>query len=685
MLACAAAALAAAVSPVQAVETWTVGSGRTVFGFNTPLLTQLGLMITGVEETAPDPDLYEAYMEGPFTSFSMGGATGADFGVLHGAYVPHSLTNAVFHHTGALTVMDVASWEGVELRDFNVEYVQGELSYPRSFLVRGSGGNKVLFFELTDAAVQFEAVDEGLEIWRMNVVIGADLAAALNRPELAGWIIGQAQMEGEARYVAGVSEGEPYEPFFGPGFKDVSLGGLYGLVQYSRVGAAPTGTVGLSMATVSCNLGDVDVPWLAAMQEDHPGIAMGMYRLSSNGRLEQIGTSWMKHGFYALSDNDCTPCQHPSGGEFLGVGCSDTYGAGNNADRSWLGPRREWDAYAGTWECTGSHFSGGQPDCVRRHGSGGHGSLDHRLIVRDADLNVAGAQYFYESIYLIRGDMALNNNYGWRRTQPSLGGGNWSFSDLTSLANGPLVDTWGDMRTRGAAAGDGEVILAVKTTDLGGGQTHYEYSLYNYNSTRQVRTFSIPVGPGALTSNLGFHDPDTLATNNWSPTISSGKLTWSTGTSADPSANPLTYGYLFNFRFDCNVAPGNTQATLGLFMPGFPTSISVATLGPNPAITSVGEAATAVAFRLGQNQPNPVGSGTTIDFALPAAAAAKLEIFDTQGRLVRVLAEGPLEAGAHRATWDGTDADGGRVSPGVYHYRLTAGGFEESRSMIVAP
>lgn len=684
MVICVAAALAAAGTSAQGAETWTVGSGRTVFAFNTPLLTQLGLMVTGVQETAPDPDPYDAYMEGPFTSFAMSAAPGAEFSVLHGAYVPHSMRNAFFVHAGAFTLLDVPSWEGVELRDFEIEYVQGELSYPRSFLVRNAGGNSRVLLELTDAAVEFEAVDEGLEIWRMNVVIGADLASMLGRPELAGWIIGQAQVESDARWLRGVSEGDPYVPDFGPGFKDVSLGGLYDLQQWSRVGAAPTGTVGLSMATVSCNVGDVDVPWLAAMQEDHPGIAMSMYR-SSNGRLEQIGTSWVKHGFFALSDNDCTPCQHPSGGDFLGVGCSDTYGAGNNADRSWLGPRREWDNFAGTWECTGSHFSGGQPDCVRRHSSGGHGSLDHRLIVRDADLNVAGAQYFYEAIYLVRGDMALDNNFGWRRTQPSLSGGNWSFANLTSLANGPIVNTWGEMRTTATPAGDGDLILAVQTTSLGGGQWHYEYGLYNYSSTRLARTFVIPVGAGTSTSNLGFHDADTLATNNWTPTIGGGKLTWSTGTSADPNANPLEYGYLFNFRFDANVSPGDVNATLGLFRTGIPTSVTAATKGPNPAITSVAGDAPAIAFRLDQNQPNPVTGGTSIDFALSTASEMKLEIYDTQGRLVRVLAEGARGAGAHRAAWDGTAADGRRVSPGVYHYRLTAGERTESRSMIVAP
>jgi hypothetical protein len=55
--------------------------------------------------------------------------------------------------------------------------------------------------------------------------------------------------------------------------------------------------------------------------------------------------------------------------------------------------------YTGIWNCIGSHFSGGLPDCVRRHGSSGHDAVEHRLVVEDADLGLAGASYFYEAAY----------------------------------------------------------------------------------------------------------------------------------------------------------------------------------------------------------------------------------------------------------------------------------------------
>jgi hypothetical protein len=72
--------------------------------------------------------------------------------------------------------------------------------------------------------------------------------------------------------------------------------------------------------------------------------------------------------------------------------------------------------------------------------------------------------------------------------------------------------------------------------------------------------------------------------------------------------------------------------------------------------------------------PNPFTVSTRIVFDLPEAVRATLEIFDSGGRLVRALAvDSPLTAGRHGVEWDGRDARGRSVSPGVYTYRLRAG------------
>ena len=72
--------------------------------------------------------------------------------------------------------------------------------------------------------------------------------------------------------------------------------------------------------------------------------------------------------------------------------------------------------------------------------------------------------------------------------------------------------------------------------------------------------------------------------------------------------------------------------------------------------------------------PNPSRAGSALRFALPRAGHVRLAVHDTQGRLIRLLVEGERDAGAHTEVWDGADATGRTVAPGLYHARLEAAG-----------
>jgi flagellar hook assembly protein FlgD len=52
------------------------------------------------------------------------------------------------------------------------------------------------------------------------------------------------------------------------------------------------------------------------------------------------------------------------------------------------------------------------------------------------------------------------------------------------------------------------------------------------------------------------------------------------------------------------------------------------------------------------------------------------------GQVVKVL-DGYGEAGQHVITWNGTNAQGTKVSSGVYFYKVQAGTYTEARSMIM--
>lgn len=87
--------------------------------------------------------------------------------------------------------------------------------------------------------------------------------------------------------------------------------------------------------------------------------------------------------------------------------------------------------------------------------------------------------------------------------------------------------------------------------------------------------------------------------------------------------------------------------------------------------------------RLEDAIPNPFNPSTTIAWTLPKTARAQLEIFDAMGRLVTTLFDEEQPAGPGSIVWNGSDATGGRVSSGVYFYRLTAGDFEDTKRMVL--
>jgi outer membrane protein assembly factor BamB len=91
------------------------------------------------------------------------------------------------------------------------------------------------------------------------------------------------------------------------------------------------------------------------------------------------------------------------------------------------------------------------------------------------------------------------------------------------------------------------------------------------------------------------------------------------------------------------------------------------------------------AFSLGQNAPNPFNPSTTISYSVPEGPAVQvsLKVYDLRGRLVHNLVDEMREAGSYSVLWDGRDGKGRRVSSGVYLYRIEAGGFVETRKMIL--
>ena len=84
---------------------------------------------------------------------------------------------------------------------------------------------------------------------------------------------------------------------------DVIVGDLYGSSNFGTV----SGKAAFSIGTVSCNVGDAPLAWYANTTQ-HPVISQNVYRLY-NGRFQQLGQAWLKHGFCAVNEPGCGTCQ----------------------------------------------------------------------------------------------------------------------------------------------------------------------------------------------------------------------------------------------------------------------------------------------------------------------------------------------------------------------------------------
>jgi flagellar hook assembly protein FlgD len=59
-----------------------------------------------------------------------------------------------------------------------------------------------------------------------------------------------------------------------------------------------------------------------------------------------------------------------------------------------------------------------------------------------------------------------------------------------------------------------------------------------------------------------------------------------------------------------------------------------------------------------------------------------LAIYDTSGRLARVLADRWMTPGEYAFEWDGRDNQGRNVASGVYYCRLTAGALSTAKTIV---
>ena len=312
---------------------------------------------------------------------------------------------------------------------------------------------------------------------------------------------------------------------------DVIVGDLQEIIRHGT----RDGITAYSVGTNSCNIGNDYLTW-ESNNNQHPTIGGSIYRVLTldNGctRIEQIGRSWLKHGFCALQQTLCGSCSNPAGSgcpDRLGWNCSDPYTASLNGQQSNLGPRWEVNPTTGFFPYPPS-------------GGSYQATIGRRLQVETALLQAENAEFFADGIYIHPDDAAAcngNNNASYRKLNKS-GTNTLSFTNSNQTVRmQPAIFAWeaSDQNVRVTTIDISDcnerIHFAHSVCENDDGTWMYNYSVYNLNLNSGVGGISIPhsgsVAPTDLDSNLcPYHSGEVFndAKTDWTASLDQGILSF---------------------------------------------------------------------------------------------------------------------------------------------------------------
>ena len=453
-------------------------------------------------------------------------------------------------------------------------------------LVVRDGNTGFTFFNVEGHQYNYDSKAQSLSITGGRLLISKQFADALGRPSDAGAIVGKISVGATMQPIEITrldqngdikSETLPAlnQPSVGtvPG-PDVIVGDLIDFVQMEN--GSVDGRVGLALGTDACNKGTENVGWVALPDNNHPFIPQNLYRMSggedNTERFEQIGQSWGKHAFAAASANTCNFGCNGVGGDHLGSGCSDAYGAGLNGIQDLIGSRAWVNPFTG--------FFAENPD-PNDHTGHNHDVTSHRILVDVKDLSTTmnpGATYFAEAEYIVPDEGTwcqthpdqcnMYNNASYRQVNVIGVNQPFSFNFVgNTVREQPAIEAWTDAtvtQVEPDPGNDGIFFVGYKVTGPDAGVWHYEYAVYNQNLDRAIQSFEVvyPFFPPIVLDNVGFHAPPQhpgfahdgtqgdagYSSEPWTFTNSFTSATWNCETFAqNQNANAIRFGTLLQF------------------------------------------------------------------------------------------------------------------------------------------
>ena len=485
----------------------------------------------------------------------------------------------------------------------------------------------------------YEIQGEWLHARYLDLRISNELAKRLNDTALSGHIIGFAMLktsieptvESELSAAEFLSLGigancpvqSPNWPDQSEYFADVAMLKLPLINQIARV----DGRVAITTSAYFENIGNADIPWFAQFADsrqaddccvdqgdgfcapfsnDQGGKLVYAFYRYSQGRLEQLGQSQVKHAFNSVNldtaDGSLDCRAKDRGGRIVPSGCEDLYQANTNANQAFLGPRAEiiahtteWLRDGSIWDLTGpdgvpdghcdyppANFSfGGEVPCYAPASD----SMDRRLSVTESDLTTVDARYFIEAWYLNRGDIDIFNSHGHKEVTPAFNSV-WTFPDAASFKQGPVIDEFVPLKNPDSGSlidtidsGEGQLRVSSTVSAAGPGLWQYDIAMMNLDFDRAIDSIEIPIGYDVTIQSISFNDGDANAANDWLITVSNNTLKFET-----PESAQLKWGSLISFSYVADRAPEPHNATLGVAAEGLPENLILQTLGTGDTV-----------------------------------------------------------------------------------------------------
>jgi len=98
----------------------------------------------------------------------------------------------------------------------------------------------------------------------------------------------------------------------------------------------------------------------------------------------------------------------------------------------------------------------------------------------------------------------------------------------------------------------------------------------------------------------------------------------------------------------------------------------------NDLISGVNPGMAGKTFDLFQNFPNPFKESTTFNYQLSQSEIVSLQIVDVNGKVIETLVDEQQSPGNYLVRWNT-----GKLSSGIYFYRLSAGNYHETKQCVV--